>query len=78
MATPIFQQIMTLAEQLTPEERTRLIQHLQQTGEETEDELEERLLIEAVGDALRPDGTIDYSRVELLNISLEELESEDE
>lgn len=69
---------MTLAEQLTPEERAHLIQQLQQTDEETEEELAERLLTEALGDALQPDGTIDYSRVKMLNISLEELEAEDE
>jgi acyl-CoA reductase-like NAD-dependent aldehyde dehydrogenase len=78
MATPIFQQIITLAAQLTPEERARLIQELQQAEDETEEELEQRLLTEALGDALRSDGSIDYSRMEVLNISFEELEAEDE
>ena len=42
--------------------------------DKTEEEWEERVLADALGDALNPDGSIDYEKVELIDVSLDELE----
>jgi hypothetical protein len=39
---------------------------------ETEEEWEERVLTETLGDALNPDGSIDYEKLDLVDASLDE------
>ena len=43
---------------------------------ETEEEWEERVLTKALGDALNSDGSIDYNKVDLVDVSLDELEAD--
>jgi hypothetical protein len=70
MTTPVFQQIITLAEQLTPEERARLIHALQgHLPEETEDEEDTRLLTETLAPYMRDDGVIDFDALEAASLS---------
>ena len=38
-----------------------------------EAEWEEAVLMETLGDALRPDGSIDYSKLKLVEVSIDEL-----
>ncbi len=74
MATPIFQQIMTLAEQLTAEERIRLIQELQQAKTETEEEEDSRLLDETLAPFMQADGSINFDALEAESLSGEALQ----
>lgn len=57
MTTPVLEQIKQLAEELTPDERAELVAYLQER--ETEAEWETQVLQQALGDALRPDGSVD-------------------
>jgi len=53
----------------------RALEHLRiEIVDDDDAEWEERILEEVLGDAIQADGTIDYSKVELVDVTLEELE----
>lgn len=61
MATPTLEKILADIEQLSSEDRTKLVIHLQTL--ETEQEWENRSLCEVLGNTLQPDGSIDFDRL---------------
>ncbi len=61
MATPTLEKILADIEQLSSEDRTKLVIHLQTL--ETELEWENRSLREVLENTLQPDGSIDFDRL---------------
>jgi hypothetical protein len=58
MATPTLKKILSDIEQLSSEDRWKLVAQLQAI--ETEQEWEDRVLRDALGSSLRPEGSIDF------------------
>ena len=58
MTRPTLQQVIEEVEKLSPEDKEQLLVYLQE-----EAEFEARLVQESLGDALLPDGSIDFDAI---------------